>query len=369
MMKHDLMFENPILRPTPWVLLGLLLAACGSSSIAPDPDSDTARVVGPACVVTNAGTLPGIVHAAPDPAWITDTAYPFSGGGPHLVRQFDSCFGTDTGDPTVCVDTIDYVDDGGQTRRLPYRVTAPRDLAPSTGPRPVIVFQHGGGANVTGHRAYDNLVTLLGSYGYVVVQTAVIEACPAGGKCLNTPQRDAYCAVYGQVPGADCNGMNLNYFNRPRDLAATIDALPRVLASIDQKAGTRSLSLATLADPELIAVSGHSAGTNGVLSLAGGRFDYVATTAGTDVDQRDLFPTAFVAFGPNAPSSDSGRGWDAAGFSFIPAGLPMLTLTGGRDYAVDVPACDRPDRVLRERCGQQDPALHRSRHTCVDPAQ
>src|SRR5262249_22829517 len=83
-------------------------------------------------------------------------------------------------------------------------------------------------------------------------------------------------------------------------------------------------------------------GTSGVPSLAGGGFDYVPTSAGTDVDQRDLFPAAFLAFGPQSSSTDDGHGWDAAGFSHIAADVPFLFLTGSRDYAVDVPACERP---------------------------
>ncbi len=305
-----------------------------------------------ACVVEDAGVLPGGAHVAPSGAWVTDATFTLAGGGPRAVRAFDSCAGSVTGDAAQCIDTIDYVDRAGQTRRLPYRITAPRDIAAGGKRLPVVLFQHGGGPNPVGQRAYDNLVGFLASNGYVVVQTAVMGACGATSGCANAPQvLSAYCGVYGQALGADCSLMNIMYFNRPNDFRATWAALPRIFSTIDGLAGNQSLSLATLADPELVAVAGHSAGTNGVLSLAGGGFDYVATPAGTDVNQAALWPTAFVAFGPNASSSDNGRGWDTAGFSHILPNVPFLFMSGSRDYAKDVPACDRPQSFFAAGLG------------------
>lgn len=328
-------------RKPPLLLVVMLLACSGGPAAPGRPDGGSSQSA--ACLSEDLGLLPGVTHQAPLPGWISDEAFPLPGGGPHPVRLFDPCAGTDTGDPGVCADTIDYVDQAGQTRRLPYRITAPRDVSPESGRLPVLLFQHGGGPNPKGQRAYRNLVRFVASQGFIVVQTAVMPACGNSSGCAGSPSiRAAYCAVFGQTPGPDCDQMSIMYFNRPNDFRATLDALPRILRTVDGLAGTLSLRLADLADVQTVAVAGHSAGTNGVLSLAGGGFDYVATAAGTDVDQRDLFPAAFLAFGPNATTSNNGRGWDAMGFSRIAPSVPFLFLTGSRDYAVDVSACERP---------------------------
>ncbi len=346
----------------------LLLGACSSSGGSapvsaadaggpipgtgtPTPDaggiSDAADAPeGLACEVADAGTLPGITHATPPDTWIIDAASVLADAGPYRVRSFDACAATDDGEPSACADTIDYVDGTGRARRLPYRVTAPRDLPPGATKRPIVVGQHGGGPNPKGQRAYSNLAQLLASHGFVVVQTAVMPTCDTNQCRDGSPERAKYCALFGQMPGADCNAMNTMYYSRPNDFKATLDALPRVLRTVDALAGTRSLGLAALADPRNVAVMGHSAGSNGVLSLAGGGFDYVRTPAGTDVDQRDRFPSAFVALGPNASTSDGGRGWDATGFAKLAADVPMLFVTGSRDYAVDVAACERPEAFM-----------------------
>ncbi|MBC7794201.1 MAG: hypothetical protein H7Z43_10880 [Clostridia bacterium] len=323
-------------------------SATDDDQVQPDPEPQTEPIpAGPACVIVDSGIVDGVTHGLPVLGWAADVAPPASIAGPHAVREFDSCFGTDTGDPTVCVDTIDYIDPIGVTRRLPYRVTAPRDLAVRT---PVLVHQHGGGPNPSGQRAYDNLVRSLASFGYVVVQTAVMPGCGTSN-CGSLTAKEPYCAFFGQFESSDCEGFNVMYFNRPRDFAATLDALPRILANVDQLAETLSVDLATYADTSRVAIMGHSAGTNGVLSLAGAGFDYMSTVAGANVDQRDWFPSAFIAFGPNAHSSDNGRGWDTNGFASIAADVPFLFVTGSRDYARDVPACDRPQAFFEGNSG------------------
>lgn len=91
--------------------------------------------------------------------------FPFAGAGPYAVRFFDSCSSTETADPSVCTDTIDYTNLADQTRRLPYEIVAPIALPPDASRRPVIIFQHGGGPNSSGQRtnAYGNLVRFLAS--------------------------------------------------------------------------------------------------------------------------------------------------------------------------------------------------------------
>ena len=95
-----------------------------------------------------------------------------------------------------------------------------------------------------------------------------------------------------------------------------------LLTQLPLARSAQSLGLVTLADPTRVALMGHSAGTNGVLSLGGGGLDNVATSAGTDVEQGDRFVAAFAAIGPNASSSDD--------------------------------ACDRPQAFLAAGCGWRE---------------
>lgn len=333
-------------------------AACSSDpKTLPPPPAVGVPIGGdgkPACFGETNGVLAGVTHAQAQAGWITEVSSAVASAGPYAVRLFDSCFGTDVGEPSQCSDTIDYVDGAKIARRLPYRVAAPVGFSASAGRRPVVLFQHGGGPNPKGQRGYTNLVKLLASHGYIVVQTAVMPSCAAGACSAESAERLAYCQVYAQSGGSDCKEMNLMYYNRPNDFKAVATALPRVFRTVDFLAGAEmSLGLSSLADPTRIAVMGHSAGTNGVLSLGGAGFDYVSTPSGTNVDQRDRYFSAFLAIGPNSSSSDNGRGWDAEGFSKISDESPFLFISGSRDYAVDVAACDRPLAFMSARPGNK----------------
>ena len=187
------------------------------------------------------------------------------------------------------------------------------------GPRPVVIWNHGGNPSPKGRKRSKEWGNTLAAAGYVVIHpsrtlipdpTPFITECEAVG--LNTPDECAYWVTqYRYGP------QNIHYLI---DNLALIEALDPALAG--------------MIDETKIIVGGHSAGSTSVLASAGAWQKWVV--GGTQYDERDDRPIAFIASGPQGPVyAGFASGFQSASYDGIER--PFLFITGAGDETGEPP--------------------------------
>jgi hypothetical protein len=265
----------------PWLVVAL--AACGSVN-APPPavDGGVEPEVDAEIVDSDPGPQPTAACATDPtqclytpPATYTYSSVELSANDPARVG----------GDRTINV-------------AIRYSKTAPR-------PMPVVVWSHGGASGQTNPlTALEEWSIAAAEAGYVSVSIAHTPRTP--------DERQALCDELG-FDQAGCETFKFLSYDRPRDIALVIDHLVTA-SSFPQLAGVMDLNK--------LAVGGHSAGAGGTLMVAGAPREI----NGTPMLVEDPRPIAFLAFSPQAPTSD---GMTSEGYAQITR--PTLIGTGRGD--------------------------------------
>lgn len=225
------------------------------------------------------------------------------------------------------------VEDAAHQRQIPILIRYPAELLATPGTQlPLVLWSHGGGANVDGRQGSREWSEALVRAGYIVIHMSHVPRSAAAVSALY--------AEFGLTPaqGLDCFGYL--QVDRPRDARAVLDALPQITASFPVLAGR--------IDPARIAMAGHSFGAYTARTMSGAVVDLcpppAVAPAGFAFHRasfRDERPRAFLALSPQGP----GR----FGFFEVPGehswqdlGRPDFTATGAGDVTSgEVPA----DRV------------------------
>jgi N-acetylglucosamine-6-sulfatase len=200
-------------------------------------------------------------------------------------------------------------------RALPVLLRAASSV---TGPRPVVVWSHGGGArDEVGVAMNREWATTLARAGYIVVQPAHVS-----------PDTGALCVKLGITDPVDCRALNAMTWYRPGDARAVLDALPELAATVPGLAGRIDLAR--------VAYAGHSFGAFTSMTVAGARVDYAP--GHMDVSWAHPLPRAFLALSPQGP--------DRFGFhanSWREIGRPVLTASGAGDTTGAPPAGEQAE--------------------------
>ncbi|HSS02742.1 MAG TPA: hypothetical protein VLM79_37030 [Kofleriaceae bacterium] len=240
--------------------------------------------------------------------------------------------------PGVTLRTLEIMDPTaiGGPRRIPIAIRKPLAL----GPRPVVVWSHGGAGGKTDPRdSLPEWSVATAEHGYFTVSIAhVPRTCD---------QQAALCTSLGVTPCAcDVDFKYLNW-DRPHDIRAVLDYLETIATSENL-------------DLDDLAVGGHSAGAGAVMMLAGATRVYTADP----VSFADPRPKAFLAFSPQGPGSE---GFTDTSFD----GVARTLLVGTGDG--DITDGDTPD--VRRMAYDLSPGLNkflvyiadaRTRHTTFE---
>lgn len=223
-----------------------------------------------------------------------------AGSGPAFAQSFVQVAGFEPADalyplpPPATIVVVDgEVADAVHGRSIPIRARWSQEAIDAGGPLPVVVWVHGGNADVNGRAGSREWSETLVRAGFVVVHPSIVPRTAA--------ERDALWAAFGLTPqqGASC-GFNPVYVDRPRDTSAVIDALPGLAAQFPPLAGRLDLSR--------LVVAGHSFGAYTARAVAGARLDLCPTGSGAPADWpfrdtrfTDPRPIAFLALSPQGP--------------------------------------------------------------------
>jgi hypothetical protein len=243
----------------------------------------------------------------------------------------------DRADPATCLYTSDLVYDVGEidgvqlsdaTRDsydiplvIRYPVGAP-------GPRPVVIWHHGGNPSARGATRSEEWSQNLAAAGYVVVhpsRTLIADPTPFEAECRDNgfavPDECAYWVTQSRYG--------------PQNTHFLIDHLADVEA-LDP-------ALAGMLDADMIVVAGHSPGTTSVLANAGAWQRW--TPGAPQYDERNDAPIAFLATGVQGPMYAGFRsGFQSPGthraiteHSFVGIDRPFMFITGVGDETGEPP--------------------------------
>lgn len=210
------------------------------------------------------------------------------------------------------------VRDVAHNRQIPILVRYP--IGPA-GPLPMILWSHGGGADVNGKNGSVDWGLTLAQAGYIVIHMSHVPRTQA--------ERLSLCTEFGVPDLQTCGG----YFgalevDRPRDANAVLADLDGIENSIPGGAGR--------IDRTRIGVAGHSFGSYTAMTVAGGRVEL--TPVFNDVSFANPLPKVFMALSPQGP----GRfGWKDD--SWREVFRPVLTATGLGDTTQGE---DAPSRLV-----------------------
>ena len=209
--------------------------------------------------------------------------------------------------------------DAARSRTVAYDVVYPTN---AVGPRPVVIWSHGGLVRGGSHDGTDGWSEWLAAAGYVVVVPFHIPE--------ETPTSYTAMCADNNIPDVECPIWMGMFTHRPLDASFLIDSLATIEAA--------SPALAGKLDRERIAVGGHSAGTTSGLSMLGATQQWVQTAGPyTHVDPRVDAVLAASPQGPRSAGFASGFGNRA----FETIDRPMLSVTGVGDDTGEPPRARR----------------------------
>lgn len=214
------------------------------------------------------------------------------------------------------VEGIELVDSSRNNYRIPLRIQYPIGLA---GPRPVVIWNHGGNPSANGNTRSENWGRVLAAAGYIVIH-------PSRVPVENPEDSQCECTENGFNSPEECAQWLANLRFGPQNTHFIIDNLTRIVSMAPRFAG--------LFDINKIVVAGHSAGTTTVLANAGATQQWVE--GGQIYNERDDRPIAFLATGPMGPLYAGFR----AGFgstSFVGMDRPFMFITGVGDETGEPP--------------------------------
>ncbi len=193
---------------------------------------------------------------------------------------------------TVVVADGDVVN-AAHGRTIPIRARWSQEALDAGGMLPVVVWVHGGDADVNGRLGSREWSETLARAGYVVVHPSIVPR--------DATARNALWAEFGLQPDqAVACAFNPVFVDRPRDTSAVIDALTSLPAQFPALAGRLDLAR--------VAVAGHSFGAFTSRAVAGARLDLCPSGTGApvgwpfrDVRFTDPRPIAFLALSPQGP--------------------------------------------------------------------
>jgi predicted dienelactone hydrolase len=210
------------------------------------------------------------------------------------------------------------VQDTAHNRTIPIFIRYPLE---ATGQLPMVLWSHGGGADVNGKYGNVDWGTTLARAGYIVVHLSHVPRTQA--------ERIAQCAEFGVPNQQECaNLFGALEVDRPRDANAVLADLDGIENAFPQIRGR--------IDRNRIAVCGHSYGAYTTMTVAGGRVELTPTF--NDVSFANPLPKVFMALSPQGP----GRfGWKEDSWREVLR--PVLTATGSND---NTQGEDAPSRVI-----------------------
>jgi hypothetical protein len=230
--------------------------------------------------------------------------------------------------PATIVFADGEVVDATHGRTIPIRARWSQEALDAGGALPVVVWIHGGNADVNGRNGSREWSETLARAGFVVVHPSIVPRTMSGAIDL--------WAEFGLdvAQGTAC-AFNPVVVDRPRDTSAVIDALPSLGAQFPALAGRLDLSR--------VVVAGHSFGAYTTRAVAGARLDLCPGGSGAppgwpfrDAQFTDPRPIAFLALSPQGP----GR----LGFfeqSFVTLDRPEFMATGRGDITPEETPGDR----------------------------
>ncbi len=208
------------------------------------------------------------------------------------------------------------VQDTAHNRSIPVLVRYP--IGP-TGPLPMILWSHGGGADLNGKNGNVDWGLTLARAGYIVIHMSHVPRTQTELIALYTE--------FGVPPAQGPDFFVHLEVDRPRDANAVLADL----SGIENAAGTPGRI-----DRSRIGVAGHSFGAYTTMTVAGGRVEL--TPVHNDVSFMNPLPKVFMALSPQGP----GRfGWKDDSWREVTR--PVLTATGLGD---NTQGEDAPSRLV-----------------------
>jgi dienelactone hydrolase len=243
----------------------------------------------------------------------------------------------DRADPATClysselaydvgeIDGVSLTDTARDNYDLPLVIRYP---VGAPGPRPVVIWHHGGNPSARGATRSEEWSRNLAAAGYVVVhpsRTLIADPTPFEAECRDNGFK---------VPDECAYWVTQNRYG-PQNTHFLIDHLADVEALDPALAGTL--------DADMIVVAGHSAGTTSVLSNAGAWQRW--RPAAPQYDERNDAPVAFLATGVQGPMyAGFHSGFQSPGphnaiteHSFSGIDRPFMFITGVGDETGEPP--------------------------------
>ena len=280
-------------------LAGLLsLAACGDADRRPaaaDASGSADAVAGP----TDAGPtdVPGLDRDGG--AYLPPRLYPVAVHDGYRVR------------------------DRGRGIEFPIKVRYPRG---ATGPLPLVVLSHGGGASPRGHEALEGWGEAFARAGYVAINMAHVGADVPASVCTTLGAPVTECELDDFQREVAMGGtLPPTIYYRPFDARAVLDDLAGIEAAVGVQIDRARMGL-----------GGHSAGTQTPMRAAGATVDVSASARAVRSPE-----ARFRAFFAASPQGIGRLGFTATSWASITA--PMLVLTGSADNSEGEQASARRD--------------------------
>ena len=243
-------------------------------------------------------------------------------GGFSSARALRLSAGCDGTDPETCLyisdlhfnvgiaDGIVLVDPARGNYEIPLLVRYPIG---APGPRPVVIWNHGGAPSLNGKTRSEEWGNTLAAAGYVVIHPSRLP--------VDDPTKDLKreCKANGFKSTDECSLWISQMRFGPQNTHFLIDHLAEIQAAHSALGGQL--------DRTKIVVGGHSAGTTTVLSNAGAFQQWVPD--GTRYVERDDRPIAFLASGPQGPMyAGFNSGFQTTSFAGMDRPFMFITGTG-----------------------------------------
>ena len=243
----------------------------------------------------------------------------------------------DRGAPATCLYTSDLAYDVGEIDGVSLTDTGRGDYdlglvirypVGAQGPRPVVIWHHGGNPSARGATRSEEWSRNLAAAGYVVLhpsRTLIPDSTPFEAECRDNGVTSPDACAYWMT--------QVRY--GPQNTHFLISHLADVEA-LDP-------ALAGMLDVDMIVVAGHSAGTTAVLANAGAWQQWMP--GAPRYDERNDAPIAFLATGVQGPMYAGFRaGFQSPGthraiaeHSFVGIDRPFMFITGVGDETGEPP--------------------------------